>query len=455
MASGGPGGGTDVAIESGLRALHQGDFAQATAGFEQAVLASPGAPVPLFFVVFSRWWQRVFGEAPASEADPAFDQGVESTLKAARERLERAPGEAPALAALGGAQVLRSHLEAVRGNYFRSGQEARRGKKALDRALAIDGDLDIALFPAGALNYYADRVPLVVKGLRPLFFFPGGDAPLGLSQIRRVAEGRGAFRTDGRLLLAQICSDRYQRSYRESLAHFRLALQENPGSPLINAAIGDLQIRLGEYSDATTTLTTAVEAATGDGPERSRQRQWLRLGLAEARLGEWKIDEAEESLRRALQGPVPLSPSLSRTAKRLEEELAQKRAAAPLLAKPSDSRETSVMPAALAEEIRRKPDAPLPLYLRGKALLLAGRAEEALESLREAARSADGAPAWLSGWIEIESGDAEARLGHLKEARAHYRRAAGLRRFRAADRGRLKLEEKGEDAAACAAPAGS
>ena len=438
----------DIAIESGLRALHQGEFGRAAAGFEQAARASPGAPVPLFFVVFSRWWQLVFAESPVPKSDPTFDQGVEATLAAARARLEASPKDAPALAVLGGAQVLRSHLEAMRGNYFRSGQEARRGKKALEQALGVDSGLDMALFPAGALNYYADRVPLVVKGLRPLFLFPGGDAALGLRQIRQVADGHGPFRTDGRLLLAQICADRHQRSYREALDHFRLALDENPGSPLIAGAIGDLQIRLGEYTAATATLAAALTTTPADGPERSRHRQWLMLGLAEAAMGDWRIEDAEENLRQVVRGPESLSPSLRKTQSRLEQEIAQRRPAMALLASLA-GRGSGDVPAAIDQAIRADPGDAAPRYLRGRFLLQAGRPAEALVSLGEGAVAADGAPAWLAGWIEVLSGMAEARLGHLKEARAHYRKASGIRHFRAADRARLELDEKGEDAEAC------
>lgn len=441
----------DTAIESGLKALHQGEFGRAAAGFEQAARSSPGAPVPLFFVVFSRWWQLVFAESPTPKTDPMFDQGVEETLRAARARLEASPKDAPALAVLGGAQVLQAHLEAMRGNYFRSGSEARRGKKALEQALEVDGGLDMALFPAGALNYFADRVPLVVKGLRPLFFFPGGDAAKGLRQIRQVADGHGPFRTDGRLLLAQICADRYQKSYREALDHFRLALDENPGSPLIAGAIGDLQIRLGEYTAATATLKAALATIPADGPERSRQRQWLQLGLTEAAMGDFRIEEAEEILRQAVSGPDPLSPSLRKTQSRLEQELAQKRKAATLLAASPSLHGSGEVPAAVDEAIRADPGNAVARYLRGRILLQAGRPAEAILSLGEAA-AADGAPAWLAGWSEVLSGMAEARLGHLKESRAHYRKASGIRHFRAADRARLELGEKGEDAEACSGP---
>jgi len=449
-ARGAVAGAVDGVVESSLRALHQGEFARAVDGFQQAAKASPGAPEPLFFVVFSRWWQLIFAESAISKSDPVFDQAAESTMLAARARLEVEPGNARALAVLGGAQVLRSHLEALRSNYFRSGQEARRGKKALDQALLIDAGLDIALFPAGALNYYADRVPLLVKGLRPLFFFPGGDAALGLGQIRQVAEGHGPFRTDGRLLLAQICADRYQRSYLEALGHFRVALDENPGSPLIAAAIGDLQIRLGEYGAAAGTFAAAIEQAVGDDPERSRHRQWLMLGLAEAQLGDWNVESAEATLRQALLASAPHSSSLRKTARRLEEELGYKRAAVPLLLSVSPGEGASGVPGAIDDAIRADPDAPLPRYLRGRILLLAGRTEEALLSLREAAGTAVGAPPSLSGWIELLSGTAEARLCRLREARTHFRRASGIRHFRAADRGRLELQERGEHAAACA-----
>lgn len=443
--------GPDTTITAGLKTLHQGDYTRAIETFRRAAEQSPGRPEPLFLVAFSRWWQLILESTTKVTGDTTFDSAAAMTLEAARSRLLVQPRDAPVLAAAGGVQVLSAHVEALRGNYFHSGQEARRGKKSLQQALEIDPALDAALFPMGALNYYADRVPAIVKGLRPLFLFPSGDAPMGLRQIRSVATGSGPFRTDGRLLLAIVCSDRYQRSYPEALAHFAVALKENPGSPTIAAAMGDLQLRLGDYEGARATFQSAIAALPGGGVERAHHLGWLRAGLADARLGAWQLEEARQAIG-LIGTDGETSQPLERAKARLGQELAAKLAGAPFMLTSTVRDNPVALRTAIDQTLGAHPGAPIPHFLRGRMLLEEGRADQAIASLTSAAAAGDGPP-WLTGWIEILSGIAEARRGETRAARSHLRRASDLKRFRAADRARLEMKDKGEDAAACAAEA--
>src|SRR5262245_14768933 len=451
----GPAGGVSTSaaaldpVGQGLLALHRGDYSRAFEQFNQAAAAAPGDPKPLFFCVFSRWWQMIFAdETPSrdSASFTAFEQAYDAVTGAAGARLEASPGDPRALTALGAAEVLRAHIEAILGSYFRAGGEARRGKKALRQALDAAPDLDEALFAMGALNYYADRVPLVVKTIRPLLFLPGGDAPLGLKQIRRVAFGAGPLRVDGRLLLGLVCADHYQRAFEDALAHLEVARAETGDSPLIAAAIGDLQQRLGEPDAAAATLQGAVARASGEGPERARQRRWLRLGQAEALVAAWRLDEADAALRAAQEEAGVASAAMQRLERRVREELEAKKTAFPAH---DDAVQDGPLPT-LDAVIRADPAATVPRLARGRLLYLAGRDREALEDLKVAAEGSRDGPAWLLGWSEIYSGLAEARLGRTAEARGHFKAASEVRRFRASDRGLLELKERGKDAVFCA-----
>jgi tetratricopeptide (TPR) repeat protein len=437
------------AIDSGLLALHQGDYSRAYEEFRKAVDAAPGDPGPLFFCVFSRWWQMIFADETPSRDSASwsgFEQAYDAATGAASARLETRPDDARALTALGAAEVLRAHLEAILGSYFHAGGEARRGKKALRQALDRAPDFDEALFAMGALNYFADRVPLVVKTIRPLLFLPGGDAPLGLSQVRRVAFGSGRLRADGRLLLGLVCADHYQMAFKDALAHLAVARAETGDSPLVAAAIGDLQQRIGEPDQAAATLAGAVARTDGDGLERSRQRRWLRLGQAEALVAGWRLEEAEAALSAAQAEPGAASSAMQRLEQRVREELAVKLTAFPVLT----NRERADPLGALGAVIQADPAAPTPRLARGRLLYLAGRDQEALVDLAVSAKGARGGPAWLQGWVEIYAGLAEQRLGHATQAREHFRAAAAVRRFRSSDRALLELGERGKDAALCA-----
>jgi tetratricopeptide (TPR) repeat protein len=432
----------ETAIASGLQAMHRGEYRRALDDFKRAADAEPGSPGPLFYPVFARWWQGLFADGPAARPDSAFDDAYAAAVKVSEARLDETPGDVDALASLGGSQILRAHVEVLRGNYWRSGQEARRGKKALEQALAIDPAREQALFGMGALNYYADRVPLIVKGMRVFFLMPGGDAPLGLTQIRKVADGGGPLRTDGRLLLGMVCADRYQQAYEPALAHLERALGETGGSPLIRAAIGDSQIRLARYGAAAATLESGLAETGGAGFEASRQRRWLALGLAEALAGDWRLDEAEAALGRAAGEQAPSSDTLLRATRRLAAEIAARRGA---------MTEPDAGPAGANEAGGDDGRVAAGRLLAGRRLIDAGRAAEAVPLLESAADLLPReSPPWLAGSIHLYLGLALKGSGDAAAAHRHFDKAIATRRFRAADRARLELGKKGENAALCA-----
>jgi tetratricopeptide (TPR) repeat protein len=441
----GAGAASPAPLDAGLQALHAGDYRGAIAEFRRAADADPGSPDPVYMLLFSRWSQRAFEEGEDAKADPVFDSTYDELMRVAGARLAKVPNDAEALAALGGGQVLRAQVEALRGNYFRAGREARQGKKSLEKALAIAPSLETALFPMGALNYYADRVPLLVRGLRTLLFIPGGNVPLGLKQIRSVADGHGRFQTEARLLFGLLCADKYQQRYREAVAQFERAVEASPDSPVVRAALASIQLRLGEDRAAEASFQEGLKRAPGAGPERVRQRRWLWLGTAEARLMGWRLSEAEEALKSAAAEQVENNSSLERARRRLDEEMRLKREALPgFQGAGTPTREQAEAAA------RAVPGSAAAWMLVGARRLDAGDATGAREALDQAAEvmPAD-APAWLEGGVMLLHGDAEAALGRARQAHSDWDRAAGIKRFRNAERARMKLQDPGEGSEIC------
>jgi len=426
--------------------MHVGDYRSAIVEFRRAADSDPGSPDPVYLLLFSRWSQRAFEEGENTKADPVFDAAYDDLVRVAAARLAESPKDADALAALGGGQVLRAQVEAVRGNYFRAGREARQGKKALERALAISPSLETALFPMGALNYYADRVPLLIKGIRPLLAIPGGDVDLGLRQIKEVADGNGRFQVEARLLFGILCADRYQKRYREAVRHLERAVQDSPDSPVARAALGSLWLRLGDDRAAEEAFQEGLKRASGVGIERARQRRWLWLGLAEARLIGWRLSEAEGALAKSNEeASAESSSGLDRARRRIEEELRQKRAAFPAVT--GNGAPTREQAEAATRAAAASSAAWMLLGQRRLEARDAAGAKKALDKASALLRS--DAPAWLQGGVALLLGEAETALGRTRQAHANWDKAAGVRRFRNAEQARMLLGEPGDGSEIC------
>jgi tetratricopeptide (TPR) repeat protein len=452
-------------IALGLRDLHHGLYARAEEGLRAAAREAPGDPEPLLYLAFSHWWRLLQGTGAPDEA-AAFAAASDAALAAAERRLREAPDDLPALAAAGTARILRGHMAARRRSFREAAQEARRGRRALEAVLERDPSFTDALFPLGAYNYYFDQIPALAKGLRLLLLLPAGDSELGLRQLREAAASVGRFRTDARLLLALICGSRQERCYAGALAHLAIAREEHPDSPVIHASIGTLHLRLGQYPEALASLARALEAAGGPEADRVRQRRQIRLLMAEALLGDWRLAEAEEALRAAAREGGDPGEDERQAADRLAAELAWRRgdsgagegpaAGLPRLLEEALREDREGRGDAALEALRRAaaaaPAHPLPRFLAGRALCLAGRFEEAGAELRAASERMREAPSWLLGWTEIYLGLAEAGLGRRRAARAHFERAGEVRRFRAADRAFLELDRGRPADGRCAAP---
>jgi tetratricopeptide (TPR) repeat protein len=247
------------------------------------------------------------------------------------------------------------------------------------------------------------------------------------------------------MLFGMLCADRYQRRYRDAIRHLERARDEAPDSPVVRAALASLRMRLGQDEEAEADFNAALGLASGEGEEKARQRRWLWLGIAETRLARWNLSGADAALHSAAAESGAQSPSLDRGARRLEGELRERLAAVPALHTAGD------VTVAMAEgAIAARPDMPAGYLLKARLLLDAGKASVADQSLARArATAAVDAPAWVKGSIELLSGMADAALGRAKAARAHWERAASVRRFREAEQARLLLDQPGPDSAIC------
>ena len=447
----------DRLIRSGLKDLHDGLYGKAEESFRAATKVAPGDPAPMLFIAFAYWWRTIQDRSDRTLDEP-FLAAVNEVVETGERRLEAAPDDLRVLTCVGTAHILRSQVEAMRRNFFKASQEARRGKKTLGEAMEINTEYTDALFGLGAYNYFTERIPGLARGL---LFMPRGNAVLGLRQLKVVAASDAYFSTDGRLLLALICGSRDEQCYDDALAHLAAALEKNPKSPLVLGSIGALKMRLGYYGEAVRALEEALAAAVGEDAERVDQRRILRLYLAEALAADWRLEQALDALQAVGDG-TKLPARERKVFEHVAAEVSQKEgltglgATAVVPAKnPGGERLADRVQAALAahdeghdpealallgEASVAYPGDPLPPFLLGRLHFERRHFDEAERELAEAQQRAENPPAWMAGWIELYRGLAQNALGHRKAAEAHFRAASEIKRFRSAERGLLELQ---------------
>ena len=473
----------DAQILEGLSALHQGRFREGQARFQAFLDGDPADPRGHLFLAFSEWWRLLQFRGGGESA--AMEFHLEEAIRLARARLDRSPEDPQTLVNLGTGYIFLAQYRAGEKSVFRAAMAAKKGKSLLERALKSDSDLTDSRFALGAYNYYADKVNVLVKGLRIVMFLPGGNSELGLSQLEEVSEKGRYFRTEAHLLLAIILQGRHERRYLSALDHLRAALALNPGSPIVLMAIGELEIRLGRYPEAQATLQQAVD----EGLQARDPDQAELAGISRVLLS----DSLELSLHgapalRELAAPLSakeMQPDLreralavaTRAAARTGDEQSLERIYDALGAEAaerdllrdrygaSEGLEDSVQEldraldlleagrweeaAGLLEELltRAPASAEVRLHL-ARVAFEQGKWREAESRLREIPETAaGGVPGWIQGWRNLYLGRSLAEQGKKAEGKSFYRKAAETEGFRAKDLARALLGPEGDDPA--------
>jgi len=181
-----------------------------------------------------------------------------------------------------------------------------------------------------------------------------------------------------------------------ALASFAEMKQLVPNDPRLPAAVGEVYLSMGKYSEA----LAEFQAALLLDPKRSTT--WSRIGFIQAQTG--KFEEAQSSLRKA----IGLYPKDFNALEQLAEIHVRR-----------GEKEEAIRHFTLAAEVspeRLKPD----YLMRAVELLLQDdRHEEALALLQKWVGQGVREPAVLSAF-----GDEQVRAGKLDEAAAAYREAA-------------------------------
>ena len=276
-----------------------------------AVLARTCPPAPAeacqLLDAVGIWWQIQLD--PASLArDTQFQSKVEAAIAATVAWTKREPERAEAWFYLGGAYGARAQWRVLRGEQVGAARDGKRIKDALERALALDPDLQEAYFGIGLYHYYADIAPPAAKLLRFLLLLPGGDRTEGMKEMLRAREHGALLRdeADYQLQVIELWYEKHPQRALDLLTQLRDRHPRNPLFPQLIAHVQDAYLH--DLASTLRTWRSLAEAA------RARRVAYADIADVRARLGMASVLErmndtnaAIEQLR-AVVAAKPLAP---------------------------------------------------------------------------------------------------------------------------------------------------
>jgi tetratricopeptide (TPR) repeat protein len=414
------------------------------------------------------WW-RILVDPTNRAFDAQFSAEVERAIRSTEAWTEREPRNAEAHFYAGGAYAARVQWRVLRDEKVAAARDGKRIKQALERAIALDAELDDAYFGIGLYQYYADVAPAAAKVLRFLLLLPGGDKAEGLAQMRRA-------RTRGKLLQGEadyqlhVIYLWYEKRADLAADLLESLMERYPGNPIFPAQLADLQDRYDHDITASLATWRALLAAARDGrvnepevaaaqaqlgiarqlealhqtdralehlravltdkpsrPGHAVAAAYLALGEAEDRLGH--RDAAVAAYTLALQTVPPHDPDAirRRAGERLRRVPDPRRAEAYRLSlegwRRLEKSDEAGAESLLVRSLTLHPADPVARYRYGRVLLANKDDERALAEFEAAIRMARDAPGPIAAAAHYEAARIQERLGHTDQAIANYRTA--------------------------------
>jgi tetratricopeptide (TPR) repeat protein len=435
-----------------LQLLHDGRFDEAEERLAEPGSLHAGAERD-FLRAFVCYWRLLYDESDPAQKS-AFEARLEATLTSTEARLSVAPRDAEALLWSGTAHLFLAELRARDKRPFAAAKEARRGRRALEAALAADPGLADAAFGLGTVNVLADELPSAARGLTAILGL-SGDRERGYGELERAAREGKIFSLESRIsLMLSFRSSRRNKAYQRCLDEAERASLAAPLSVAALGAASGVRLALGSATRAAADLDTAL-AMVRSAPRtdrgvvaslivtRSRAElalfrpdlalDWLRrlIALGPGLAPAVRKDGAEAA--RSARSVVPAPPWFAELARVLGMDPASPSDPATPAQAASWGKATSILDLERIGETERLADrlgalaseepgdAILPL-LAGRAQLIAGRPAKARAWLARAEASPGLPREWLGPCLLLE-GTAADLVGERAAAVEFYRRA--------------------------------
>jgi hypothetical protein len=221
----------------------------------------------------SLWWQiQLDPDNPSRDA--LFRARADAAIAATEAWTAREPQRAEAWFYLGGAYGARAQWRILRNERLAAARDGKRIKDALERAIALDANLEDAYFGIGLYRYYADVASTAAKMLRWLLLLPGGDRVAGLREVVRARNGGALLRSEADYQL-HVLYLWYEKRPEQALDLLRGLRERHPRNPHFPQRIAEVEdVYLHDPAASVRSLEALLEAAPT--PSAPIPRHWRR-----------------------------------------------------------------------------------------------------------------------------------------------------------------------------------
>ena len=249
-----------------------------------SLLAETCPPAPmeacqLLDVVALLWQIQLDPHNPSRDA--AFRTRADTAVAALDAWTRREPSRGEAWFYLGGAYGARAQFRVLRHETLAAAQDGKRIKNALERAIALDPDLQDAYFGIGLYHYYADVAPAAAKMLRWLLLLPGGNKVEGMREMLRARSAGQLLRSEADYQLHLIYLW-YEKQTPRALELLRALRDRHPRNPHFLQLVAEIEdAYLKDHAASLRTWQALLDAAREDRVEfRAMTEARARLGIA-------------------------------------------------------------------------------------------------------------------------------------------------------------------------------
>ena len=237
-----------IEITDAINEMYNFKFEKSDPKFFELKKRYPTHPLPYFIIGLSTYWHILPNEDNKSY-DDKFVSYMDSSIVFAERLLDKNNKNYEAIFFLAGAHAFKGRLLADRGRFTKAAFVGKSALKYLEKSRDYNDYSVEFLFGEGLYNFYAEWIRENYKSLRPiLWFFPNGDKPKGITQLKECAQNAFYTRTESQVYLMHILSDEENKKD-EALVYAKKLLAEFPDNSYVHRYVARILFALGRFGE--------------------------------------------------------------------------------------------------------------------------------------------------------------------------------------------------------------